>query len=198
MLSSAPPRLVAVVLAAGRGRRFGSTKQLVLLEGMPMVRRVVDTLRQAPVDATVLATGHDAALVHAAAGSHFFLINEDYQAGMGSTLAQAARALAPTADGILVCLADQPQIPARHLALLREAWGGESDCVVATAFGNSLGPPVVFGSRYFQALCGLEGDTGAKALFSAAGDKLRTVRLESAATDIDRPEDLDDFCGNSA
>jgi CTP:molybdopterin cytidylyltransferase MocA len=197
MQSYAPPRLIAVVLAAGRGRRFGSTKQLVLLDEVPMVRRVVDTVRQAPVDAVVLATGHDAALVHAAAGSDFFLVNEDYRAGMGSTLAQAARALTPTADGILVCLADQPQVPASHLATLREAWGGQPDRIVATAFGHTLGPPAVFGSRHFEALCGLEGDTGAKALFSAAGDKLRTVRLESAATDIDRPEDLDRFSDNA-
>jgi molybdenum cofactor cytidylyltransferase len=198
MHTSAPSRLAAVVLAAGRARRFGSTKQLVLLDQVPMVRWVVDTVRKAPVDAVVLATGHDAPAVHAAAGSDFLLVNENYDAGMGSTLALAAQALGPTTDGILVCLADQPQVPASHLALLRAAWDGHPDRIVATAFAESLGPPVVFGSQYFQALGALEGDTGAKALFSAAGDELLTVKLEAAATDIDRPEDMERMRGNSA
>ena len=193
MNKSALPRLVAVVLAAGQSRRFGTTKQLASLGQAPLVRRAVDNARGAPVDAVVLATGHDHAAVHAAGNSDFFLVNENYRDGMGSTLAQAARTLAPVTDGLLVCLADQPLIPAEHLAALREAWDGSPDRAIATAFGSSVGPPVLFGSRYFADLGNLRGEVGAKALLDAAGDQLVTSRLEAAAIDIDRPEDLENL-----
>jgi molybdenum cofactor cytidylyltransferase len=193
MNKSALPRLVAVVLAAGQSRRFGTTKQLASLGQAPLVRRAVDNARGAPVDAVVLATGHDQAAVHAAGNSDFFLVNENYRDGMGSTLAQAARTLAPVTDGLLVCLADQPLIPAEHLAALREAWDGSPDRAIATAFGSSVGPPVLFGSRYFADLGNLRGEAGAKALLDAAGDQLVTIRLEAAAIDIDRPEDLENL-----
>ena len=191
MPESTSPKLVAVVLAAGCSRRFGSPKQLATVDAVPMVRRAVTQVGPAQPDAIVLVAGHEAAAVHAAAAADFLVINERYAEGMGTSIACAARTLCPVADAMLLCLADQPLIPASHFAALREAWGGHGDRVVATAFGGTHGPPVVFGKQFLEPLLALSGETGAKALLESAGDALITVRCDKAGIDIDRPGDLD-------
>ena len=49
-----------VVLAAGRGSRFGGTKQLAEAAGIPLVLYAVDALREAGVEEILVVTGHDA------------------------------------------------------------------------------------------------------------------------------------------
>lgn len=191
MPTSSPARLIAVILAAGSSRRFGDVKQLVAIDGLPMVRRAVISAGAAGADALVLVAGRDAAAVHHAADAAFLIVNEHYEDGMGTSIAIAARTLGPVADALMFCLADQPGIPAQHYAALARAWDGSGGAVIATAFDKSVGPPVLFGRAHFDRLAALDGDVGARALLREAGDSLATIRCDEAAIDIDRPADLE-------
>lgn len=184
-------KLIAVVLAAGSSLRFGRPKQLEPIGGIPMVRKVCVNAAAAQPDAVVLVAGHDALRVHDASGARFLVINENHADGLGTSLAAAARALAESADALLVCLGDQPLIPPGHFAALRDAWQGRNSALVATAFADTVGPPVLVGRDHFATLAALGGDRGAKRFLEAAGDRLETIRCEAAAVDVDRPEDLD-------
>ena len=139
----------------------------------------------------MLVAGREAAAVHRAADTQFLIVNERYDEGMGSSISLAARTLAPVADAMMFCLADQPGIPPSHYAALARAWDGSRDALIATAFNGSVGPPVLFGRAYFDRLAKLGGDAGAKALLREAGDALVTIRCDEAAIDIDRPADLE-------
>lgn len=185
------PKLFAVILAAGSSRRFGQAKQLVTIDGLPMVRRAVIAAEAAEAEAVVLVAGRDAEAVHTAAEAPFLIINERHSDGLGSSIAIAARTLLPLADALLICLADQPGIPPAHYAALARTWDGSGSAVIATAFDDAVGPPVLFGRNHFARLAELGGDAGARALLEAAGDELITIRCDAAAIDIDRPEDLE-------
>ena len=55
------PHVAAIVLAAGGSRRMGGRpKQLLPIGGRPMLRRVLDAVRAAPVDGTVVVLGYGA------------------------------------------------------------------------------------------------------------------------------------------
>ena len=54
------------MLAAGEGRRFGATKQLVTVDGKPLAQHAIDALAEAGVDELLVITGHDADAVEAA------------------------------------------------------------------------------------------------------------------------------------
>ena len=189
-----PPNIVAVILAAGRGTRFGDTKQLASVGGEPMVARVSNAVKSAEPGAVVLVAGHDASRVHDAAQLPFVVINEHYRDGLGTSIARATAALWHCADALLFCLGDQPHIPAAHYRDMINAWDGSADGVVATQYDGQGGAPVLFGRAWFDRLAELTGDQGARALLGQAGN-LVTVSCDEAAFDIDTPADLSDAPG---
>ncbi len=186
-------RYFAVVLAAGRSRRFGANKQLQVLNGQPLVRHAAALARAVCGKNTLLIVGHEWRRVVAAADQQcqFVAINEDYGDGIGTSIAVAAKSLAHTADCMLILLADQPLISEDHLNALLSAWSGDDQEIVATAFAGTQGPPVLMPRAAFSELAMLEGDTGARKLLENPDFQLTTVWFDPAAIDIDSPDDLD-------
>ena len=181
-------RIVPVVLAAGQSRRFGDgSKQLVEIDGEAMVARTVRAVGE--IAPAVLVAGHDAENVMRAAGAPFAVINDRHDRGIGTSIAAAARALGDSADALLLCLADQPWIPAAHYRALAAAWEGVPGRIVASSYRDTLGVPALFDSATFPALAALEGDRGAKRVIAAWQDGVSTVPLQEYR-DVDTPEDL--------
>jgi molybdenum cofactor cytidylyltransferase len=183
----------AVVLAAGGSKRFGRSKLLEVVGDRPLVRRAVELAHTVCGEHTILVTGYEAAAVAAAAGDalQFLAVNDHYEQGIGGSIALAARAVAHTADALLLLFADQPLISVAHLQALVGAWGGADREIVATAFSQTVGPPVLFPRGAFDALGNLLGDTGAKSILRNPQFDVRTVPFEDAAFDIDTPADLE-------
>ena len=181
-----------VVLAAGTSSRFGKTKQAAKLDGVPLVQKALRTATRVCGDHVITVVGHDAKTVLRAmqADSGFIVFNEDFESGMGSSIAKAVRACPPQTDAVLVLLADQPLVTADHLKTLLKRWSGDADEIVATAYAGTEGPPVLLPRATFGELKKLSGDTGARALFHDARFRLTTVPLEDGAIDIDTPGDL--------
>lgn len=187
------PRVFAVVLAAGKSQRFGGIKQLADFEGERLVMRAARSARECCSRHSVLVTGYRAADVSAAAGDYcqFLLVNEHYEQGIGASIALAARALGDSADAILLILADQPLVASDHLINMLTLWSGDDDEIVATAFGDSKGPPVLLPRATFPDLKNLSGDLGARSLFSDDRYRLRTIRYDAAGLDVDTRKDLE-------
>ena len=187
------PIVFAAVLAAGRSRRFGRSKLLEAVNGKPLVRHAAEIARATCGHRSILVTGHESAAVTAAAGAapQFVIVNDRHAEGMGGSIALAARAVAHTADALLMLFADQPLVTAQHAEALIDAWSGAEDEIVATAFAGTAGPPVLFPRGAFDALGALSGDTGAKPLLQDPRFDVKTVPFEDAAIDIDTPADLE-------
>lgn len=189
-----PSRTVfAVILAAGTSSRYGSTKQIASIDGVPLVQRAAGMAKQVCGDRVLTVVGHDATNVlqglHVNSG--FIVVNDAYQSGLGSSIAAAACACPPQADALLLLLADQALVTENHLKTLLRHWSGATDEIVATAYGDTEGPPVILPRATFEELRGLSGDTGARKLFRDPRFRFQSVPFEDAAVDIDTPADLD-------
>ena len=184
--------LFIIVLAAGTAQRFGSCKQLQLINGEAMVRRVVRVAEEVCGNQTVLVTGNRAIEVAAACKplQGFLAINSDYVGGIGGSIACGVRSVANAADGAMILLADQPRISAQDLRELVAVWESHPGHIVTSAFAETIGPPIIFPRGDFAALEGLEGDQGARTIVDTAKGRLVMVPCETAAYDVDRPEDL--------
>ena len=200
--AGAPPRgrlsVAAVVLAAGASRRMeGKNKLLVEVDGVPLIRRVVDAVLASPVSPVVVVLGHDAEAVHKAIGPRpvRFAFNASAADGMSTSLVAGLDALdgGDGVDGALVCLGDMPWVRAEHLAALCAAFDASDGNAICVPFHEGRrGNPVLWPSAYFPELLGLSGDTGGRALLEKHAAAVTAVPISDAGvvTDIDTPEDL--------
>jgi molybdenum cofactor cytidylyltransferase len=184
--------LFAMVLAAGESRRFGATKQLAPHAGLPLVAHAMSAAEAVCGPNTLLVTGNEWRNVTAACGhlQGFLLRNTAFREGLSSSIRAGVRRLSAVADGVLIILADQPLITAGHLEQLLWQWRNAPDKIVASAYADSFGPPVIFPRDCFAELGRLRGDHGAKSIISRHSDRLISVNCPDAAIDIDRPTDL--------
>ena len=184
--------IFAVVLAAGSSTRFGRTKQLEKFEGVSLAAGAMRKAESVCGELTVLVTGKDWQKVAdtCAPLAGYFVINTDYEQGLASSIACGVRAVAESADAILLMLSDLPLVTTEHLTNLVNAWAESPQTIVASAFEDTLGPPIVFPKADFDALMQLSGDRGARPIIDANKERVQAIVCEEAAFDIDRPEDL--------
>ena len=184
-----------ILLAAGMGTRFDPSglhnKLLATLpDGTPVVfqsaRRLLGVT--AEVLAVVRPGAEKLADVLNEAGCNV-IFSADAQRGMGATLAAAVGATSE-ADGWLVALGDMPWIePATYEAVARALDGGEA--LSAPFFRGKRGHPVGFGIVHREALLALDGDTGARGVFSSHTPFVVEVDDPNMLRDVDLPSDLE-------
>ncbi len=189
--------VVAVVLAAGIGRRFGGTKQLAVVGGQPLVTHAVDAARAADIGRILVVVGHDADAVRAAVDGDGVTIvaNPEYTSGQASSLRAGLAAIADdndddTTEMAVVLLADQPRIePARIRAVVDAAAGHEA---ARTVYQGRPGHPVALTRALWPRLLEqVDGDVGARdVLADGSTDMVDVVVAEPAPPDVDTAADL--------
>ena len=133
--------LHALILAAGASRRFGSPKQLVRIDGRPMLHAVVSRAVEVAGHSVSVVLGAHAAelaplLSHSPAG---IVINRDWEQGMSSSIRAGLARLPGTADGVMILLVDQPSVTTEDLRRLVGAWRRQPDYLVAAQYGTTTG-----------------------------------------------------------
>jgi molybdenum cofactor cytidylyltransferase len=118
------------------------------------------------------------------------VINRDWSDGLASSIRAGVSRLPGTCSAVMLVLADQAAVTAEDLKRLAGTWRRQPDYMVAAQYGATLGAPAIFPSSSFRDLSELSGDRGANTLFRRNPDKVVRVPMESAALDIDTPEDL--------
>ncbi len=191
-----PPRIAALVLAAGRSARMGAINKLLIgVDGKKMVRRVAETALAAGLDPVIAVTGYERAKIEEAlAGLSVTCVdNPDFASGLSSSLKRGLAALPDDVDGVLVCLGDMPLIAAADIGRILAAFNpGEGREIVVPTFAGKRGNPVLWGKRFFAEMRNLAGDTGAKHLIGVYPEAVAEVETGSDAvlTDIDTPQAL--------
>ena len=128
---------LAIVLAAGQGTRMKSElpKVLVPVGGRPMVRYVVDALRAASVERTVLVVGYRSELVRAEFDGEPALafVEQTEQRGTGHAVMMCREHLAEHQGPVLIVAGDSPMLQAQSVRALLQAFAEEEcACLLGT------------------------------------------------------------------
>jgi nucleoside-diphosphate kinase len=186
--------VVAIVLAAGRATRMGRPKHTLVVDGQPMVLRVVRALRAAGIGEVVVvlrADDTEAPRLLAAEAGVRMAVAPDADEGRAASLRAGVRSASPGARALLVALADQPfLLPADFAALVAAFARGVAEIVRAT-YADQPGMPVLFASRFREELLAARGEEGGRGVIARHPDRVALVPLDPArGRDLDRPEDL--------
>lgn len=186
-------RIAAVLLAAGTSSRFGGEDKLMAdLRGKPVAAHTLETVASMAFGALIAVARPLplAPVIHRKLErrGYTIIVNERPEDGISSSIVQAVRHVMPMNKirGILICLADMPDVPQTHYNRICLA-AEDIRSVVASTDGFSSSPPAFIGRRHFDELLTLRGDQGARALLSHG------VQIETSGNvlhDIDTPDDL--------
>jgi molybdenum cofactor cytidylyltransferase len=181
-----------VVLAAGASSRFGSAKQLVRVNGRPLMHTIVSrAVELAGHSVTVVLGAHAGELApllkHTPAS---VAVNREWSEGIASSIREGLSHAPSTTDGVLIVLADQAAVTTDDLRRLAGAWRRNPVSIAAAQYAGGVGVPAIFPRWCFRELNELRGDRGAQLLLQRHVDRLVRLPMPSAELDIDRPEDL--------
>ncbi|MCK0143684.1 nucleotidyltransferase family protein [Aliiroseovarius sp. F20344] len=181
--------IAIVLLAAGRSRRMGQDKLMRMLpSGQLLVENRIEMINQAGF-VPYVAVPHDSDIKQLVEQSRATCVpvSTDIQ-GMGHSLSTAVKALPPISTGIVVVLADLPDLTAQDLTSILNAFDGQS-ILRATSDDGKAGHPVVFPARLRPELEALTGDNGAKQVMSSEAVQHHPLPKKNAIRDLDTPED---------
>jgi molybdenum cofactor cytidylyltransferase len=195
-------RVFALILAAGRSRRFGADKLLAELSGKPLLRHVLDWVNQAR-DQGPLAGGlaiipaRDPAREKLLIESGLeYIFNPTPELGVAESLRLGLTALSsrhPDASAALILQGDQPGVRRDVLESVMAAWQSGGGPVVRPRYTDepeTPGHPVLLDRSVWPHANALQGDTGFGPFLKAHPGLVTTVDVPGINPDINTPADL--------
>ncbi|RJG13626.1 nucleotidyltransferase family protein [Pseudomonas cavernicola] len=186
------PKVIALILAAGRGKRFGSDKRIACLaDGRTLLAASFERAQQVFDEVYLLLRPEDDVRALGLPENCRVIHCVEADQGMGHSLAAGIRALsALDAEAIAVLLGDMPWIATDSLQQLCTRVAAES--IVYPVHQGLRGHPVLFGRMFWPPLQAVQGDEGARALLQASTEACHGIDLDDPGVllDVDRPEAL--------
>ncbi|RME26059.1 MAG: nucleotidyltransferase family protein [Candidatus Zixiibacteriota bacterium] len=185
----------AVILAAGASRRLNRAKQLLEIDGRPLVLHAVDCALASKCGDVVVVLGanrDEIAKVVAPTGATV-VYNKNWSEGKASSIRCGLETLIKnnremTAAIIMTC--DQPYVSAAHLDRLIATHLSHHAAIVASAYAGTRGIPALFAKELFPQLLSLTGESGAKEIILSHEEKAQAVAFPRGEVDIDTWQDF--------
>ncbi len=162
--------IAGIVLAAGSSTRLGRPKQLLPVQGEPLLRFTLQRILATSLDVVYVVLGHHADEIAASIADLPVRIvdNPNAEQGQSTSVLAGLRAVMPTAsNAVMVLLGDQPQVNPSVVNALITRWQESHTGVVAPRYTDGIGNPIVFDRSVLPEFSALRGDTGARAIVRA-------------------------------
>ncbi len=184
--------IVAVLLAAGAGTRFGGGKLLHPLDdGVAIAAHAARNLREGGLDVIAVIRPGDFPLSDILEQEGCYVTQcADSVRGMGYSLAHGVAA-ARDAAGWVVALADMPRVAPSTVRSIAGAIAGGAT-IAAPAYRGERCHPVGVAASVQLDLLAVSGDSGARAVLDRHRDAVRILECDDPGVllDVDSREDL--------
>lgn len=187
--------VAAVLLAAGESRRMGARNKLALeVEGEPLLRRSVQTLRASGVAELVVVLGHEADKARSLLTGLDVrtVVNERYAEGQMTSVHRGLEALSGPCSGVMVCLSDQPLLTPGDIDFLVAAFSARPGVsILVPVHAGRRGNPILIAAAQRAAILAGGRNLGCKHLIERNPELVTTVEApdDHCVFDLDTPAD---------
>ncbi len=183
-------KISCIILAAGKGERFGGDKLLAPVRGVPMISRAFQAVPKEAFHQVAVVSGEERILELAGQEGFVPVENAFPEQGISRSIRLGIRAL-ESCDAILFMVSDQPFLKKESILQILDKYAENPDCIIALAHKGESGNPVLFPREYFQELEALQGDKGGKTVMKRYPLRQRLVEVpEEQLLDVDTKEML--------
>ena len=194
-------RVAGILLAAGTSTRMGKTKQLLPFGEKTLIERVLAEALNSELDKVVLVLGYQAPeikkIINPVSSQPKLSIieNRRFKQGISSSIIAGLSEVENTHDHVMILLGDTPFIHRDLINLLLRRYLQSGRSIGAIKGKERPVHPVMFSRELYPELLTLQGDVGARALFTKYKDKVCLIEPEEPYDDrdIDTPEDYAEF-----
>lgn len=183
-----------IILAAGNSSRLGQPKQLLAFKDTTLLKNTIEAASLLPNVIVLVVVGSNHQQIKKELNSSKIKIsfNEDWESGMSSSIVKGLNDLLlinPQIENCIISVCDQPFISHSVFENLLKEYTKTGKGIVASAYSETVGTPVLFNKKYFKDLLGLKGHEGAKKIINQYLNDSVAVPFEKGNIDIDTPED---------
>lgn len=182
-----------VILAAGGSIRLGRPKQLLILDGEPIVRIVVRHALASRLAEVILVLGSDLDEVALAVGAlgQRNVYNPAFAKGQSTSMRAGLSAVSPKSDAVLFLLGDQPEVGTNVIDALVGSFEQTGSTIVQPVYGGTPANPVLIARTLFSELEQVTGDLGARSVVKRHAASVLRVPVSDGSPpgDVDTDED---------
>lgn len=187
-----------IILAAGRSARLGSLKQLLLFKHKTLLQHTIDEASATGASPIIVVTGAYAKAIETSMDNDKveIVFNESWEEGKGSGIVAGVKKIITSyknVQNIILAVCDQPYVTAALFLQLNQTQLESGKNIVASAYADTLGTPVLFTRKYFQQLLDLIKEEGAKKILMTYNEDVASVDFPQGYIDIDTQEDYEGF-----
>ncbi|MBN1537834.1 MAG: putative selenium-dependent hydroxylase accessory protein YqeC [Anaerolineales bacterium] len=184
--------VAGIILAGGASQRYGEPKQLLVWQGQPLIKRVVETALGAGLSPVVVVTGAvDEPIRDALREMPVQIVhNPHWEEGQSTSVKTGLSALPENTGAGVFLLADQPRVTVNLVRALVELHASTLSPIVAPQVAGQRANPVLFDRSVFPEFKNITGDKGGRDLFSRYPPAWVPWHDVNLTLDIDTPDDF--------
>jgi molybdenum cofactor cytidylyltransferase len=177
-----------IILAAGSSSRLGEPKQNLVYKGKTLLQNAIDTAISSLCKPVIIVLGANADVIKPTIENlpMSILQNEEWQEGMASSIRLGIaelKKIESKVTSVVLMLCDQPFVDTSLINKLVQSQSEKG--IVACAYNDTIGVPVLFDELYFKKLLQLKGQEGAKTLLLKYPDDIVKIDFPLGSVDID-------------
>ena len=177
----------AIFLAAGESKRMGKPKLLLPFGRSTILEQAIDNLLNSRVDEIIVVVGDRAQKMIDKIASRpvKIAINPLYHEGMGTSIVKGLSLINDKSQAVMLVLADQPLIDSETINKLIETFLSHDKGIVIPAYQGRRGHPIIFSTKYREALLRLRDDVGGRQIIKEHPDDILEVAVNSPGVNVD-------------
>jgi len=185
-----------VILAAGKSTRMpGRNKLLADVEGIPMIRRVVQTALDSKVDEVIVVVGWEEEKIRSVIGqlNCKIVVNRNFEEGQSSSVKAGVAGVNPSSRAVLILPGDVAKIEASSIDIVIEKYDQGVCLIVIAGHQGRSGHPILLDKQLFPEIAHINEETfGLKAVVKKHRSEVCLVETGSwnVLKDVDTAADL--------